>query len=54
MNKNDLHIIIEQLSDFDKERLKAYIINLSLTDSLKTEYNQLHSSVGYHQENCIK
>lgn len=42
MNKNDLHIIIEQLSDFDKERLKAYIINLSLTDSLKTEYNQSH------------
>ena len=52
MNKNDLHIIIEQLSDFDKERLKAYIINLSLTS--KTEYNRLHSSVGYHQENCIK
>ena len=52
MSKNDLHIIIEQLSDFDKERLKAYIINLSLTS--KTEYNLLHSSVGYHQENCIK
>ena len=40
MNKNDLHIIIEQLSDFDKERLKTYIINLSLTS--KTEYNQSH------------
>ena len=52
MNKNDLHIIIEQLSQSEKERLKAYIINLSLTS--KTEYNQLHSSVGYHQENCIK
>ena len=51
MNKNDLHIIIEQLSEFDKERLKAYIINLSLTDSLKTKYNQSHSFVGYHQEN---
>ena len=40
MNKNDLHIIIEQLSESEKERLKAYIINLSLTS--KTEYNQLH------------
>ena len=50
MNKNDLHIIIEQLSNFDKERLKAYIINLSFGSS-KTEYNQLHSFVGYHQEN---
>ena len=52
MNKNNLHIIIEQLSQSEKERLKAYIINLSLTS--KTEYNRLHSSVGYHQENCIK
>ena len=51
MNKNDLHIIIEQLSQSEKERLKAYIINLSLTDSLKTEYNQSHYCVGYHQEN---
>lgn len=49
MNKNDLHIIIEQLSQSDKERLKAYIINLSLTS--KTEYNQSHYCVGYHQEN---
>ena len=49
MNKNDLHIIIEQLSQSEKERLKAYIIILSLTS--KTEYNQLHSFVGYHQEN---
>ena len=45
MNKNDLHIIIEQLSEFDKERLKAYIINLSLTDPLTTEYNKLHCPV---------
>ena len=43
MNKNDLHIIIEQLSQSEKERLKAYIINLSLTS--KTEYNQLHCPV---------
>lgn len=49
MNKNDLHIIIEQLSQSEKERLKAYIINLSLTS--KTEYNLLHYCVGYHQEN---
>lgn len=48
MNKNDLHIIIEQLSEFDKERLKAYIINLSLTS--KTEYNLLHSFSDYHLE----
>ena len=43
MNKNDLHIIIEQLSQSEKERLKAYIINLSLTS--KTEYNQLRFPV---------
>ena len=49
MNKNDLHIIIEQLSQSDKERLKAYIINLSLTS--KTEYNQSHSFSDYHLEN---
>ena len=47
MNKNDLHKLIDELSNYDKERLKAYI--LSLTS--KTEYNQLHSFVGYHQEN---
>lgn len=49
MSNDDLYNLIEQLSNYDKERLKAYIINLSLTS--KTEYNQLHSFVGYHQEN---
>ena len=41
MNKNDLHIIIEQLSEFDKERLKAYIKKISLNS--KTEYKQLNT-----------
>lgn len=43
MSKNDLHILIDELSNYDKERLKAYIINLSLTS--KTEYNQLRFPV---------
>lgn len=49
MSKNDLYKLIDELSNYDKERLKAYIINLSLTS--KTEYNQLHSFVDYHLEN---
>lgn len=50
MNKIDLHIIIEQLSQANKERFKAYMINLSF-DSLKTEDSLEHFSAGYYQEN---
>lgn len=48
---NDLHIIIEQLSTINKERLKAYIINLSFVEISKTEYSPSHSFVEHHQEN---
>ena len=50
MNSN-IHILIEKLSQSNKERLKKYMINLCFVEQSKIQDNPKPVSDEFHQEN---